>query len=454
MNTSDTIIAPATPPGEGGIAIIRISGKYALEYLIKFFRPSSKIKSFSSHLLYHGLLVDKQHQIIDEVMAVFMAAPKTYTREDVVEIHSHGSQQIVKTIIQIFINDGLRLASPGEFTYRAYINGRLDLSQAEAVSSLIKSNSDTSRRLALSQVGGQLSQIIYSFNSRIKHTLVLSEAWIDFPEENLPEEDYLFLQKTIKDILNQIINITESFDYGRIQIEGASILIVGEPNVGKSSLLNQFLGEERAIVTDVAGTTRDTLEEGLFIDGLPVRVIDSAGIRLTDDRVEQEGIYRAVEKIKFADLVLLIVDAGHGFIDFNSQVFLLCLDCPTFLVINKDDIKTKDIDTSRSPFPVFYVSAKTGKGLDVLKKSISTFLCGNQLTSFESVMLTEKRHYEVLLKAKENLVNSLALIGDGGDLDLLSFELRQVLFYLGQISGETTTEDVLDDIFSGFCIGK
>lgn len=454
MNSTDTIIAPATAPGEGGIAVIRISGDKALEYLKKYFRPSFKKAEFDSHYMYHGLLVDNDQQTIDEVMAVYMAAPRTYTCEDVVEIHSHGSQQIVKSIIQLYLQNGIRLASPGEFTYRAYINGRLDLSQAEAVSRLIKSNSDTSRRLALSQVGGGLSKLIYSFTKIIKHTLVLSEAWIDFPEEDLPEEDASFLYESILKINNEISKITETFDIGRIQVEGASIMLVGEPNVGKSSLLNSLLGEDRAIVTDIPGTTRDLLEEGVFIAGLPVKLIDTAGLRNTEDKVEQEGIRRAEGKMACADLVLLLVDGTSSENFFDSYAFEKCINYPTFLVVTKDDLNVSDIDTSKSPFPVFYISSKTGKGLEILKDSISSFLLKDTSSSSETVMLTERRHFEALLNAQDNLQSFLHLVDVGESLDLLAFELRDALFHLGQISGETTTEDLLDDIFSGFCIGK
>jgi tRNA modification GTPase len=454
MNSTDTIIAPATAPGEGGIAVIRISGVNALEYLKKFFKPTLKNAEFDSHHLYHGLLVGNDQQTIDEVMAVYMAAPRTYTREDVVEIHSHGSQQIVKSIIHLYLQQGLRLASPGEFTYRAYINGRLDLSQAEAVSRLIKSNSDTSRRLALSQVGGGLSKLIYSFTKTIKHTLVLSEAWIDFPEEDLPEEDIAFIYKSVLEVANSVSAITDTFDVGRIQVEGASIMLVGEPNVGKSSLLNSLLGEDRAIVTDIPGTTRDLLEEGVYIAGLPVKLIDTAGLRDTDDRVEQEGIRRAQDKMGSADLVLLLVDGSDCPVSFDSYAFGKCIDYPTFLIVTKGDLIGKDIDTSASPYPVFHISSKTGQGLDRLKESISKFLLKDTSSSAETVMLTERRHYEALLKAHANLTNSLGLVDMGGSLDLLAFELREALFHLGQISGVTTTEDLLDDIFSGFCIGK
>jgi len=327
MNTNDTIVAPATAPGDGGIAIIRISGPRAHQSLEAYFQPSGGIKNFESHHLYHGVLKTKDGRLIDEVMAVYMAAPRTYTRDDVVEIHCHGSQQVVSTILNLYPDHGLRLAAPGEFTYRAYMSGRLDLSQAEAVARLISSKSDSSYRLALSQVDGLLSRHIHKFTQQLKFSLVLSEAWIDFPEEDIPEED---IQQTSSDVLGvveELQPLLETYNRGKILTEGAAILLVGQPNVGKSSLLNALLGEERAIVTAVPGTTRDLLEEGLTINGVPVRLIDTAGLHDSEDLVEQEGIRRAEGRLEKADLVLLLIDGSTDVDDLdiyvqNQHIFL------------------------------------------------------------------------------------------------------------------------------------
>lgn len=450
MNTQDTIIAPATAPGEGGIAIIRISGPGALSSLKFFFQPSGKNISYESHRLYHGILNDENGEAVDEVMAVYMAAPRTYTCDDVVEIHCHGSQQIVKTILDLYQKTGIRLASPGEFTYRAFVNGRIDLSQAEAVARLIASNSDAARKLALSQVDGELSRFIFSITDVIKRILVLAEAWIDFPEEDLPDEDVNHMTSSVQDLLIKINEITSHYDYGRIQVEGACITLVGEPNAGKSSLLNALLGEDRAIVTHIPGTTRDLIEEGLFIDGMPVRLIDTAGLRATSDLVEQEGIRRAENKMDHSDLVLLLFD-GSVQQPFDHSLIDKCLSYPTFLLVTKHDLAQPQIDSSLYPFPVFHVSAKTGYGITDLKKDIKNFLLHDP---GQSVMLTERRHYEALIASKQNLLNFINLIQLSESMDLLAFELREALYHLGQISGETTTEDILDDIFSGFCIGK
>ncbi|MCK4502653.1 MAG: tRNA uridine-5-carboxymethylaminomethyl(34) synthesis GTPase MnmE [Desulfuromonadales bacterium] len=454
MNTSDTIIAPATPPGDGGVAIVRISGVDALSALKKYFRPSAAIDIFTSHRLYHGTLLDQSGEKIDEVMAVYMASPRTYTCDDVVEIQCHGSQQVVKSILKLYLAYGIRLAEPGEFTYRAYVNGRLDLSQAEAVSSLIHAKSQSSHKLALAQVGGALSREIFAFTASLKNALVLTEAWIDFPEEDLPAEDVVILTDIVARVIDKSLMITDSYGSGRVLSEGASILLVGQPNVGKSSLLNALLGEDRAIVTAVPGTTRDLLEEGLTIEGVPVRLVDTAGLRKSTDAVEIEGIRRAESKMQQADLVLLVVDGTREPDELDFYVHNLCQNLPTFLVLTKGDITSRSIDLSFSDFPVYPISSKKGLGLAQLSQAIAEFLVGDHLLGSESVMLTERRHYEALHLCVDSLKRASGLLQGQAPLELLAFELREALYGLGQISGETTTESVLDDIFSGFCIGK
>jgi len=454
MNTVDTIIAPATPPGEGGVAIIRISGTDALSALLCYFKPTAAVLPLVSHQLYHGLLRDPSGCVVDEVMAVHMVAPHTYTREDVVEIQCHGGHQVVKSILNLYQAYGLRLAEPGEFTFRAYMNGRLDLSQAEAVASLIHSKTDSSRRLALAQIDGALSREIHSFTATLKQTLVLVEAWIDFPEEDLPAEDVARISTSITQAMSKIQIITGSYAFGRVLTEGASILLIGQPNAGKSSLLNALLGEERAIVTEVPGTTRDLLEEGLVINGVPVRLIDTAGLCETVDPVELEGIRRAEKSLSLADLVLWVVDSNNLSNVGDDYIQGRLAGLPTFQVITKIDI-CGDLDCcDPGKFPQYRVSSKTKQGLDRLRDAISSFLVGGEAASVESVMLTEQRHYEALLHCSENLERVLDSLAADASLEFLAFDLREALSSLGQISGETVTEDILGDIFSGFCIGK
>ena len=383
-----------------------------------------------------------------------MAAPRTYTGEDVVELHCHGSQQIVKTILNLYQTVGIRLAQPGEFTYRAFMNGRLDLSQAEAVARLIHCRSESSRKIALSQVGGSLSRKIHSFTVRLKQILVLLEAWIDFPEENLPPEDIQKIAREVTSVLNEMNEITDTYGAGRILSEGASIVLVGQPNVGKSSLLNALLGEDRAIVTDVPGTTRDLLEESLTIGQVPIRLVDTAGLRSTVDKVEQEGVRRAEQSIKHADLVLFVIDTSKKIDELDYSAYQQCCGLPVFLVMTKIDLSPSPLF---SPFPglkTFSVSTRTGEGLELLRSGISDFLIGEHAPSAGSVVLSERRHYESLLMSMKNLGNVVELLQPDAPLELVAFEVREALYHLGHISGKTTPESVLDDIFSGFCIGK
>ncbi len=454
MNTSDTIIAPATAPGVGGIAIVRISGADALSALLSYFRPSAAPATLESHRLYYGALRDRSGCLVDEVMAVYMAAPHTYTRDDVVEIQCHGSQQVITAILSLYQEHGLRLAEPGEFTYRAFISGRLDLSQAEAVSRLVHAKTDSARKLSLEQVGGALSREIYSLAENLKKSLVLIEAWLDFPEEDLPDEDLISIATTIENTKSKTLTITNSYACGRVLTEGASILLLGQPNVGKSSLLNALLGEDRAIVTEVPGTTRDFLEEGFVIDGIPLRLVDTAGLRKSGDVVESEGVRRAEEKIPSADLLLWVVDSTKKLDDLDLYVYNRCVGVPTFLILTKTDLVADFGDLSFCNFPVYQVSSKTGVGLSGLRHGISSFFVGDQISTPESVMLTERRHYEVLLFCLDCLRRASKLLVDSSTLELLAFEIREALDCLGKISGETSTESLLDDIFSGFCIGK
>ncbi len=454
MNRFDTIIAPATAPGEAGIAIIRISGADALSALLRYFTPSAHHSELQSHRLYHGFVRDETNQPIDEIMAVYMAAPHTYTRDDIVEIQCHGSQQVVKSILKLYQDYGLRLAQPGEFTYRAFMNGRLDLSQAEAVSQLIHAKSDSSHKLALKQMDGALSRQIYSFTAQLKKILVLTEAWIDFPEDDLPAENVSEFIQTLSQIKSQITLITDSYTCGRVLKEGASILLIGQPNAGKSSLMNALLGEERAIVTDVPGTTRDYLEEGVHIGGVPVSLVDTAGLRKGGSVVEIEGIRRTEQKLALADLVLLVVDSSRVPDDLDFSALKTCAGLPTFVVFTKMDKTVSSSTECFSRFPTYQVSSKTREGLDSLRQGISSFLLQDYSSTDETVMLTERRHFESLHRSLGSIEKALLVCRDSSRLELLAFDIREALHFLGQITGETTTEAILDEVFSGFCIGK
>lgn len=455
MSDRDTIIAPATSVGNAGIAIVRISGTASLSFLQRHFRATSGVSNFVSHQLYLGRLVDTSAEVIDEIMAVHMHAPRSYTCEDVVEIHCHGSRQVVKIILDLAITHGIRLAKPGEFTYRAYLNGRLDLTQAEAVSRLIHSKSEFSRKAALQQLDGLLSRRIYTFSARIKQFLVMLEAWIDFPEEDLPEENIIHISESMKKLLVEMETLANSYRAGQRVHDGVTVVLVGLPNVGKSSLLNAFLEEERAIVSAIPGTTRDLIEQSIDIGGLTVRLVDTAGLRETEDYVEREGVRKAHDKLKSADLVLLLMDGTESPGEEFLNLFHLCKPYPSILVITKSDLAGSQhgIDTSFFTGPIFSVSAKHGTGLDILKQYIVDSLYKDHIPDAEPAYLTERRHFESLVCAVDSTRSFLQNI-DQTPVDLLAIDLRDALHHLAAITGEVTTNSILDDVFSQFCIGK
>lgn len=454
MNCSDTIVAPATPPGEGGLAVVRLSGPDSLAAVREYFRPSGHVSALQSHRLYHGFLTDGRGQNIDEVMVVYMQPPRSYTCEEVVEVQCHGGQQVVRAILDLFLSYGLRLAQPGEFTYRAFMNGRLDLSQAEAVARLIHSRSEAARVMAISQVEGRLSRAIHRFTEKIRSVLVLVEAWIDFPDEEIPAQDSSTIETQLLEIIDEITVLLDTFQTGRVLVEGASILLIGRPNAGKSSLLNALLGEERAIVTDIPGTTRDLLEEGMTIGGIPVRLIDTAGFRESCDPVEVEGVRRARDKIRSADLVLLLVDGSQPSHQEDLLAYQACQGVDTLLVVTKSDLGRVALDPCLTGVDSVGVSVKTGEGLGLLREAVTRIFGVDREGVYGSVVVTEKRHNDALLKCRASLLRVVASLDNHASLEFLSSDIRDALESLSTISGETTTEDILSDIFSSFCIGK
>lgn len=451
--TEQTIVAPATAVGEGGIGIIRLSGTSAEPNLRRFFRPGQPVPFFESHHLYHGHIYNNDDQLVDEVMVVVMRAPRSYTGEDVVEVHCHGGYLIVRRILDLFIEAGLRLAHPGEFTLRAFLNGRLDLSRAEAVIDVIRSRSDAACQLALRQLDGALSKVVYRFRDQILEHLSLLEAHIDFPEEDISPPAIARLREDITAVRGSIAEMLAGFDSGRLLREGLSVLILGRPNVGKSSLLNALLGESRAIVTDIPGTTRDTVEENLVIGGLPIRLIDTAGVHDTTDPVEVEGVRRAGEKSSTADLVLLVVDGSLPTNNDDLLAYSMLNKQKLLLVVNKCDRDQVDQTGPFADLTPVPVSAKTGFGLDLLRERISELFSNGGETS-ESTLVSDRRHREALLRASAAIDRFLVAVSRDEHPEFLALDLRATLDALGEITGETTPDEVLDQIFSRFCIGK
>lgn len=451
--SDQTIIAPATAVGEGGIGIIRLSGASAESTLQRFFRSSKKLDRFESHYLYHGHIYNNDQQLVDEVMAVVMRSPHSYTGEDVVEVHCHGGPLIIRQILDLFVESGLQLAQPGEFTLRAFVNGRLDLTQAEAVIDVIQSRSDAASQLAVRQMAGALSKVLYGFRDNLVEDLSLLEAHIDFPEEDIAPPAIARLKQDIDGIRSEIGKLLAGFDAGRVLREGLNVLILGRPNVGKSSLLNALLGESRAIVTDIPGTTRDTVEESLEIGGIPLRLIDTAGVHNTSDPVEAEGVRRAGEKCGTADLVLLVIDGSQPLQDDDLLALQMIQQQKTLLVVNKSDQGAVSLLEPFSGLRSVAISAKKGDGLDILKESITgLFSVGGEVS--ESTLISDRRHRQALLRANEALDRFSSSVETGQEPEFLAIDLKEALQALGEITGETTPDEILDQIFSRFCIGK
>ncbi|RLB67442.1 MAG: tRNA uridine-5-carboxymethylaminomethyl(34) synthesis GTPase MnmE [Deltaproteobacteria bacterium] len=456
MLSFDTIVAPVTPPGEGGVGIVRLSGPQAVDFLGVAFRGKRPTREMESHRLYHGYLLNRDKERVDEVLAVIMRAPQSYTCEDVVEVHCHGGTQVLRGVLDIFLEAGARMAAPGEFTQRAFLNGRLDLAQAEAVIEVIRARSECAGRIALDQLDGHLSREINRFSDQIKKALVLLESHIDFPDDEVGSLDLPGLLAPVQEASLQMNTLANSFDVGRALREGISVLILGRPNVGKSSLMNALLGESRAIVTAFSGTTRDTLEEQLVLAGFPVRLVDAAGVCDTNDPVEQEGVRRAREKALVADLVLMVVDGSCSLTDEDFLALELCKPDKTLVVVNKSDQAQNCQLEQLAGFPYrVAVSAKYCLGLDGLSEAIVERMnCDNISVGSESVVVSERRHRDALLQAVAALKGFLASVDEAAPLECLALDLREALSALGQITGETTPDDILDQIFSQFCVGK
>jgi tRNA modification GTPase len=456
MYLDDTIVAPATPPGEGGIGIVRLSGPGAEELLLRFFSPSRLCERLDSHYLYHGVFNDNDGTPIDEVMAVIMRKPRSYTREDVVEVHCHGGSLTVRRIFDIFLASGARLARPGEFTLRAFLNGRIDLAQAEAVIDLIRSRSQLASKVALGQLEGRLSRKLHTYQQAIGDLLAQIEAAIDFPEEDIELENMHALGEKSGSLMSDMDKVVKTFDSGRLLRDGLNILICGKPNVGKSSLMNGLLGEARAIVTDIPGTTRDTIEEDLVLGGLPLRIVDTAGVRQTYDPVEEEGVRRARRKVETADLVLLVVDGSQELCDEDLLALEYCREKDVLVVFNKVDLGHLPVSGTFEGLPYVRISALEGTGLEDLIAAIQNHFTENSGISEgrETVVITERRHRQALVRARTSLGRFReALVGQMSP-EFAAVELRDALDAVGEITGETTPDDILERIFTRFCIGK
>lgn len=462
MYAHDTIAAIATPPGHGGVAIIRISGSQAETIARQAFLFSRPRETLQSHHCYLGQVRDPETgHCFDQALLVAMRAPHSHTGEDVVEIHCHGGQLLSHRVLEVVLSQGARMAEPGEFTKRAFLNNRLDLSQAEAVLDLIHAKSNQGLHLAWEQLSGRLSAVCTTLRDRLIGLTAYIEAFIDFPDEDLPEKAQHELDAEMNVLASDLAALASTFTHGKIYREGCRTVIVGKPNVGKSSLLNLLSGTERAIVTSVPGTTRDILEETVTLNGIPLVIWDTAGLRETSDTVEQIGVERAKAGIHAAELVLAIFDASQPLDAEDEAVLVAIQQKRTIPILNKSDlpvvVSAADLPPRPHLMPAVLLSTKTGVGFDELGKSVQHALFTQEPTLTETVpgaTVTRVRHHNALVQAEQMLRQARQNLRDEIPLDLLAVDLRAALDHIGEITGHIHTEDILDRVFRDFCIGK
>lgn len=448
-----TIAAISTPMGHGGISIVRVSGDNALEIVKRIFVPKHK-GDIKPYTLKFGNIIDEQGNILDQVLISFFEAPNSYTGENICEVNCHGGLVVTKKILQLLLDNGATLAEPGEFTKRAFLNGKMDLTQAEAVIDLINSKSDRESKISSKQLEGFLGDKIKEIKVEILDLLVNIEANIDYPEYDVEEVKEDSVCNVLSSVSDKLKRLEDSFDSGKIIKEGVSTAIVGKPNVGKSSLLNTLLKENRAIVTDIAGTTRDTIEEYITIKGIPLKLIDTAGIRDTNDVVENIGIEKSKKAIEEAELVLLMLDATTGVTAEDTELLDLIKDKKHIVLINKIDSQKEDIRSQIGNDEIIDISAKTGDGIDNLENKILELFDIGNIDSDDGLMLTNERHRELVSKARVGIDNALNSVKSGVPVDMISIDIQNAIQNLGEITGDEVSEDVIKGIFAKFCLGK
>ena len=457
-DTTDTIAAIATPLGESGIGVIRISGSKAYDVGDAIFQSKSSLPLAQrrDRSIQYGLIVDDDGKAVDEVILLIMKGPRSYTAEDVLEIQCHGGRQSLSEILGLVLRHGARLANPGEFTQRAFVNGRLDLAQAEAVMDVIQAKSAQGLTSAVSQLEGRLSRVVGDMRLHLTDFITRLEVTVDYPEEDLEEIEVPDIAGAIRDMERRLDDMLAESKSGRMMRDGVMAAIAGTPNAGKSSLLNRFLETERAIVTDVPGTTRDVIEEWITIQGVPICLVDTAGIRSTDDTVEQIGVRRAKEYMERADIILVVVDQSRPLQEEDRQILETARGRQALIVLNKEDLQpafeTEELQSYG--LPLLSISASTGAGMGELKDAMLSLALQQGLTAAQSALLANTRHIELVRQSREALQRALDTIEAGMPVDCAIVDIREAWELLGSITGDTVHDDIIEEIFSRFCLGK
>jgi tRNA modification GTPase len=455
----DTIAAISTPSGEGAIAIVRLSGEEAVSIADKIFKGKKNLKDVQSHTIHYGYLYDQAtKQKVEEVMISVMRAPKTFTREDIVEINCHGGLVSVNRVLKLVLKSGARLAEPGEFTKRAFLNGRIDLSQAEAVMDLIRSKTEKAMNVALNQMEGRLSKLIAKLRQTLLETIAHVEVNIDYPEYDAEEMTHQLLKDKLTYVKEQIQHLLLTAEQGKILREGLSTVIVGRPNVGKSSLLNSLVHENKAIVTDIPGTTRDVIEEYVNVRGVPLRLVDTAGIRETEDIVERIGVERSRKVLKEADLILLVLNYGEELSIEDRQLFEAVAGMNVIIIVNKIDlnqhIDMNEVKQIAKEHPIITTSLLEDEGIDRLEQAIQELFFRGGVESSDMSYVSNSRHIALLEQAKHTLEEAMNGIEASLPIDMVQIDITRTWELLGEIVGDTVSESLIDQLFSQFCLGK
>lgn len=454
-----TIVSISTAPGIGGIGIIRMSGKKSFEILDKIFKPktSQKIEDIKGYTIKYGHIVEN-NEIIDEVLVSYFKAPISYTTENMCEINSHGGNVVVKKILEICLKNGAELAEPGEFTKRAFLNGRIDLAQAESVIDVINAKSDKEAKSGIKQLEGYLSKEIKGIKQEILDVLVNIEVTIDYPEYDTPEVQEKEIAQMLESVRKKLKKLEKSFDNGKIIKDGIKTAIIGKPNAGKSSLLNAILKEDRAIVTDIAGTTRDTIEEFVTINGVPLNLVDTAGIREASDEVEKIGVEKSIKQANDADLIIAIFDSSKDLEEEDIEILNLIKGKKSIILLNKSDLNSK-INENDERFTsitenILKISALNKSGIDELYEKIAELFNLNEINLDNEILITNIRHKNIISKSLENVNKAKEALEINMPIDIITIYIKEILEDLGEITGEVVTEDIINEIFSKFCLGK